>query len=120
MIVTPIVTLTYDLPSLALAQQVYATLKVQLPSTRFKSVEMIPVSYRIYVDGVYFHNPHIPHNEYTQQASVKVTVAPEDRDYGIAHLKETVASILPDFMKPYGLVLSVKQQTIVTQDLNQA
>lgn len=114
---TKILTLTYDLPTLDLAQQLYKAIKEKIASTKVKSTELIHSDYLIYVDGVYFNNAHIPYNQYAQKGGVRITVAPEDRAYGLQFLKDLALEVLPEFMKPYGLVISVKEQTIVTQNL---
>ena len=117
MIETKILTLTYDLPTLELAQKIYNVVKEKIKNSKIISTELIYSDYLIFVDGTYFKNEHIPYNQYVQKGSVRISINPEDKDCGLLFLKDIASEVLPEFMKPYGIVIIENEQKIITQNL---
>lgn len=116
MIETKILVLEYGLFSVEYAEKIYEKIKEQIENTKIKSVEIVPKDYRIYVDGGFFKNP-IPFNEYVQKANVMISVDPLDKEQSLKFLKKIAQEVLPEFMKPWGLVITTYEKSIVTQDL---
>ncbi len=112
---TKLLAIKYPLGSYELAENMYQSLKERIKDSKIKSLELVEAKHKIYVDGHFFNNIHVPYGEYEHGWEVEIGVAHEDKEVAISILKSVASSILPEDMKVWGLALVSNHKEVLTE-----
>ncbi len=114
-ITTKLLAIRYPLPSYELAEKIYHELKARIKDSKVKSLALIEGKHKIYVDGYFFNNVHVPYGEYEHGWEVEIAVAHADREEAVSFLKEIADMVLPEYMKIWGLALVSHDKEVITE-----
>lgn len=112
---TKLLAIRYPLASYELAEKIYHELKGRIKDSKIKSLELVEAKHKIYVDGHFFNNIHVPYGEYEHGWEVEIGVADEDKDEAVSLLKNVANIVLPTDMKVWGLALVSNHKEVITE-----
>ena len=93
----------------------YHELKERIKDSKIKSLEFIEAKHKIYVNGYFFNNIHVPYGEYEHGWEIEIGVDNAVKEEAVSLLKEVANIVLPNDMKIWGLALVSNDKEVITE-----